>query len=848
MAEREPPSPLKTQPEAKRPKSQVLRSESESETKTKIRQFNLIPLDEFNPLMFPTNAEVLRRMFFLSDEKKSRSKKSIADQVFKEMEVIYKKALAIERSTKKDFICVKQIEKLHEQFSNTTINYNPTKTQQQPKVQLFLDNLHKMCDIAPKDAEDQISKDRLRSQRKKDQDISFLNDQRTDRKQSLAKEDTAYTKKIDAKMSRDNALVKRFASGLNVSSPEEEPRASAAVALESTLPRVRPRSTPSVVEDIDTEESDPEYDYHFTLKPEDDPNYVQSRFLRDRPKKKTVVSSDSLVLQTADRRQLSNRQLTSVVGATLVDRGEDLNDYVLSRSTIDRNRQKMRSEISTEIKNSFIPPKRANVHFDGKTLEDLSGEFGDRLAIMLSGDTPECKSGKLLSARLIEDSSGQKQAEEVLRALNEWKVEKNVVAMCFDTTASNTGWINGAATHIEKSLEEITKRPLLWLPCRYHIHELFLTAAWETLFGKDMAPYYQDFKQFQKLYPSLDKKKVEELKIKQWMKPQRNHVVELCQVLLEERQPRDDYKECLDLTLAVLGSAPIDFSFKACGAFHKARWMAKLIYACKMFLLRSTLSLPIEQWLQERKKEERKKNTKKDKSQKIKNAQDYLERLEQFVTFVCLQYVEHWFCATKASEAPLMDLTFYKKMLNYQKSNEVVANAVLLKMYGHTWYLNQCYAPFSLFSENVPDEEKAEIALKLSKVKAPKKYSCGFPTPVPLDKLSVEDGLALKLSDFVDTESLFIFDEFGFKKEWLDKPVETWQNYQSFKEMQNWVKTLKVTNDAAERGIKLVSDYCKILTKDPEDLQNLLQVVEQNRREYPDVNKKTLNEKSKTKE
>ena len=51
--------------------------------------------------MLPTNGEVLRRIFFLSDEKKSRSIKSKAEQVFKEVEDIYKRALAIERSTKK---------------------------------------------------------------------------------------------------------------------------------------------------------------------------------------------------------------------------------------------------------------------------------------------------------------------------------------------------------------------------------------------------------------------------------------------------------------------------------------------------------------------------------------------------------------------------------------------------------------------------------------------------------------------------------------------------------------------------------------------------------------------------
>ena len=113
----------------------------------------------------------------------------------------------------------------------------------------------------------------------------------------------------------------------------------------------------------------------------------------------------------------------------------------------------MRAKVKTEVLNSFIPPKRAEVHFDGKRLKDLNGGFGDRLAVMLSGDTPDCRSGKLLSANLIKDGTGKQQAEEVLRALKEWNAEMMVVAMCFDTTSANTGWINGAATLIEQYLE-----------------------------------------------------------------------------------------------------------------------------------------------------------------------------------------------------------------------------------------------------------------------------------------------------------------------------------------------------------------------------------------------------------
>ena len=44
-----------------------------------------------------------------------------------------------------------------------------------------------------------------------------------------------------------------------------------------------------------------------------------------------------------------------------------------------------------------------------------------------------------------------------------------------------------------------------------------------------------------------------------------------------------------------------------------------------------------------------------------------------------------------------------------------------------------------------------------------------------------------------------------------------------------------MTNDLAERGVKLVSEFCDIWTKDSEDLQNLLQVVEQHHQEFSDV-------------
>ena len=276
MAEPDPQSPLKTQPEPRKLKS--LRSGSKVALKT--REFNLIPLDCFNPAMLPTNGEVLRRCFFLQDETKSRSIKSIAEQVFHEMEDIYKRAFAIERSTKQGKNCIEQICKLHEDYRNSTRNYNPTKKQQQPKVQLFLENLHKMCDIAPKDAVSQINKDRLRSEKKKAEDIAFLNDQRNDRTEKLAKEDSAYTKKSDAKASRDSA---EFLRNSAASSSKQKPMSLAAKAEEPILPRLRVKPT-KVDEEIEEEDSEiEETEFRFKLRsdPDLDPDFQQSPFLRE---------------------------------------------------------------------------------------------------------------------------------------------------------------------------------------------------------------------------------------------------------------------------------------------------------------------------------------------------------------------------------------------------------------------------------------------------------------------------------------------------------------------------------------------------------------------------------------
>ena len=59
--------------------------------------------------------------------------------------------------------------------------------------------------------------------------------------------------------------------------------------------------------------------------------------------------------------------------------------------------------------------------------------------------------------------------------------------------------------------------------------------------------------------------------------------------------------------------------------------------------------------------------------------------------------------------------------------------------------------------------------------------------------------------------------------------------------MENFVRTVKDNKNVAERCVKIISDYSKILTKDINLRRKLLQGVETSRKIHPDFKKMTLN-------
>ena len=76
-------------------------------------------------------------------------------------------------------------------------------------------------------------------------------------------------------------------------------------------------------------------------------------------------------------------------------------------------------------------------------------------------------------------------AHAVHSAIQELGLENLVLAMCFDTTSSNTGRLSGVCV----ILYQLLGRPLLHLGCRHHVLELrVLAAAFAVHMGPSKAP------------------------------------------------------------------------------------------------------------------------------------------------------------------------------------------------------------------------------------------------------------------------------------------------------------------------------------------------------------------------
>ncbi len=285
-------------------------------------------------------------------------------------------------------------------------------------------------------------------------------------------------------------------------------------------------------------------------------------------------------------------------------------------------------------------------------------------------------------------------------------------------------------------------------------------------------------------------------------------VLDFCTSQLEMTHPRDDYWELLELVIIVLGGTPsCGVKFLAPGALHRARWMACIIYAIKIYLFHYQF--------------------------KLSNQEEV--GICRFVLFCLKNYIKAWFQAPLAISAPRNDLDFIKMLSGYSTKDQPLSKGTLKSFSRHLWYRSEELIALSFFDPLVGNDVKIEMVKWLN-------YQLEQDSPKRLQFAhnDMSSLVSRNLPEFVTNNTNKFFVALGIETDFLKVHPSLWCSNTSYESAEKIVRNLHVTNDLAERGVAMMQEYNAIITNDETQKQFLMQVVEQHRKSLPDCRKKTL--------
>ncbi|KAK8394260.1 hypothetical protein O3P69_006451 [Scylla paramamosain] len=273
-----------------------------------------------------------------------------------------------------------------------------------------MDNLF---DIGAPDAVQDIESNRLLSMEKKDDNIRFYQDQRTERKGRMSGHDKTFETRSQQQVSRTERQLQRQEQ----TAVEQE----AAIHVDDIIWGDSSDSNTNT-EDMDYQQPRP--GIHGCSYHEDT---VTLTFPR------RIIECDA-IFNTAYRLGLSDNQVTALVSC-------HLESWYITQSYMG---------VFSED-----PPHLVALHWDGKMLRDVLGSepgtTSETLAVLVSGP-PACSEGKLLRVPVINSSTGTAQAEASIDLLDAWGLAGVITALVFDTASSNSGVHRGAAKLLEEKL------------------------------------------------------------------------------------------------------------------------------------------------------------------------------------------------------------------------------------------------------------------------------------------------------------------------------------------------------------------------------------------------------------
>ena len=235
----------------------------------------------------------------------------------------------------------------------------------------------------------------------------------------------------------------------------------------------------------------------------------------------------------------------------------------------------------------------------------------------------------------------------------------------------------------------------------------------------------------------------------------------------------------------------------------------RAIYSIKMWLFRKQYE-PLQPGASSR------------KSRGLSYGQKMWNHLQEVSLFITKVYLKYWFESPAANCAPRQDLELLCALSEYP--NTEIAKAATTAFGRHLWYLSETLVALGFFDDAVTIEEKRLMVLSLKEVEG---------SDEPLKRIQpFQHPTTKKLHNFVTKSTINFFTILGLSHEFLQVDPSDWEFQPEYQESKRLVLSLKVINDLAERGVALIQEFNSSLTRNEEQKQYLLQVVENHRKKF----------------
>ena len=217
---------------------------------------------------------------------------------------------------------------------------------------------------------------------------------------------------------------------------------------------------------------------------------------------------------------------------------------------------------------------------------------------------------------------------------------------------------------------------------------------------------------------------------------------------------------------------------------------------------------------------------------------DEITEIERMAEYCAIHYLPWMLLAKYAAAAPRHLLTSIANLRSIRSSHPTVSSVALQKKELHLNFLSPENIVFAMFDTELCSETREAMALKLytyrTQLRPGERLIHELQVPGPFfctGEAYWANGTPC-LSMFVNGRSFLLWELFEQDQNmigWMEEPVDSWEEYEAYRELNFFVNNLCIVNDPAERMVKLATDRISTVRSE-EAFQETILTVEEMRR------------------